>query len=126
MLAVVTVGFLAGLFFSPPDPAAAAAGLVPRLDGTQSALLAVGMLGATVMPHAVYLHSALVRDRHGAADADCAGPVLKAIQLDVISGHDDRRQRQHRHAAARRQHAVRATSTACQLPTQRIADHLGR
>ncbi len=84
MLAVVTVGFLAGLFFSPPDPAAAAAGLVPRLDGIQSAVLAVGMLGATVMPHAIYLHSALIRDRHGAADADCARPVLKAIKLDVI------------------------------------------
>ena len=84
MLAVVTVGFLAGLFFSPPDPAAAVAGLVPHLDGIQSAVLAVGMLGATVMPHAIYLHSALIRDRHGAADADCARPVLKAIKLDVI------------------------------------------
>ena len=84
MLAVVTFGFLAGLFFSPPDPAAAAAGLMPRLDGIQSAVLAVGMLGATVMPHAIYLHSALIRDRHGAADSDCARPVLKAIKLDVI------------------------------------------
>ena len=84
MLAVVTFGFLAGLLFSPPDPAAAAAGLIPRLDGIQSAVLAVGMLGATVMPHAIYLHSALIRDRHGAADSDCARPVLNAIKLDVI------------------------------------------
>ena len=58
--------------------------MLPRLAGTESALLAVGMLGATVMPHAIYLHSALIRDRHGAADADCARPVLKAIKLDVI------------------------------------------
>ena len=84
MLAVVTVGFLAGLLYSPPDPSAAAAGLLPRLDGAQSAVLAVGMLGATVMPHAIYLHSALIRDRHGAADPDCARPLLKAIKLDVI------------------------------------------
>ena len=32
---------------------------MPRFDGTESVLLATGMLGATVMPHAIYLHSAL-------------------------------------------------------------------
>ena len=85
MLIIVAVGFLAGLVISPPDAAEAAAGLVPRLAGAQSALLAVGMLGATVMPHAVYLHSALVRDRHGVADAGCALPVLKGIRADVTA-----------------------------------------
>ncbi len=83
LLGVVTIGFLAGLVFSPPDGAAAVAGLVPKLAGANSALLAVGMLGATVMPHAVYLHSALVRDRHGRADVVSARPVLKAIKMDV-------------------------------------------
>jgi manganese transport protein len=43
------------------------------------------MLGATVMPHAVYLHSALVRDRHGRADASCAHRILGAIKFDVIA-----------------------------------------
>jgi len=85
LLAVVAIGFIAGLFVAPPDPAAAAAGLVPRLAGPDSALLAVGMLGATVMPHAVYLHSALVRDRHGKADASCATRVLGAIKFDVVA-----------------------------------------
>ncbi|HYP45126.1 MAG TPA: Nramp family divalent metal transporter [Propionibacteriaceae bacterium] len=84
MLAVVTVGFLTGLVVSPPSAGPAMAGLVPRLAGADSALLAVGMLGATVMPHAVYLHSALVRDRHGKADATCARPVLQAIRADVV------------------------------------------
>jgi manganese transport protein len=83
MLAIVAVGFLAGLVIAPPDPGAAAGGLLPRLAGADSALLAVGMLGATVMPHAVYLHSALVRDRHGVADADCAEPTLSGIRADV-------------------------------------------
>ncbi|MET0693950.1 MAG: Nramp family divalent metal transporter, partial [Propionibacteriaceae bacterium] len=84
LLGVVTIGFLAGLVMSPPEVGDAVAGLVPRLDGANSALLAVGMLGATVMPHAVYLHSALVRDRHGRADEASARPVLKAIKLDVL------------------------------------------
>lgn len=65
MLAIVAVGFLAGLVLDPPDASAAVAGLVPRLAGPESLLLAAGVLGATIMPHAVYLHSALIRDRHG-------------------------------------------------------------
>ena len=84
MLGVVGVGFLAGLVLAPPDPVQAVGGLVPRLDGADSALLAVGMLGATVMPHAVYLHSALVGDRHGRASADDAGPVLRGVRTDVV------------------------------------------
>ncbi len=63
MLVVLTVGFCAGLFFSPPDLGAVMGGLVPRLDGPDSVLLAASMLGATVMPHAIYLHSSLARDR---------------------------------------------------------------
>ena len=84
MLAVVTVGFLAGLFLSPPDPVGIVGGLVPRLDGANSALLAVGMLGATVMPHAVYLHSALVGDRHGRATPANAAVILRGVRLDVV------------------------------------------
>ncbi len=69
MLLILTIGFCAGLFFAPPDGGAVLAGLVPRLQGTESLLLAASMLGATVMPHAIYLHSALARDRrrHDAA-----------------------------------------------------------
>lgn len=65
LLAVIVVGFVTGLFFSGIDPAAAIGGIVPRFQGTDSVLLATSMLGATVMPHAIYLHSALARDRHG-------------------------------------------------------------
>ncbi|WP_291045448.1 Nramp family divalent metal transporter [Herbiconiux sp.] len=65
-LAVIAIGFLAGLFVSDVDWGAAADGLVPRFDGTATVLLAASMLGATVMPHAIYLHSALARDRHHA------------------------------------------------------------
>ncbi|PJI95261.1 manganese transport protein [Luteimicrobium subarcticum] len=64
LLAVITVGFVAGLFVAPPAPGDVLGGLVPRFDGADSVLLAASMLGATVMPHAVYLHSALARDHH--------------------------------------------------------------
>ena len=43
-------------------------GLVPHFSGTDSVMLAVGILGATVMPHVVYLHSALTSAAHQAAE----------------------------------------------------------
>lgn len=65
LLAVIAVGFLASLFVSAPPVSEVVGGLVPRFAGTESVLIAAAMLGATVMPHAVYLHSGLARDRHG-------------------------------------------------------------
>lgn len=67
LLAVVTVGFLAGLLVAPPDPSAALGGLTPRFTDSGSVLLAASILGATIMPHAIYAHSALARDRFGSA-----------------------------------------------------------
>lgn len=84
LLAVIVVGFVTGLFFSGLDPAGAVAGIVPRFEGTDSVLLATSMLGATVMPHAIYLHSALARDRHGeSADAGRLAALLRATRWDV-------------------------------------------
>jgi manganese transport protein len=84
LLLVIAIGFLTSLFVEPPSAADVAGGLVPRFDGAESVLLAAAMLGATVMPHAVYLHSGLARDRHGHPDA---GPqrrrLLKATRYDV-------------------------------------------
>jgi manganese transport protein len=65
LLVIIAAGFLAPLLVSPFDLPGALAGLVPRLHSTDMVLLAASMLGATVMPHAIYLHSALARDRHG-------------------------------------------------------------
>ncbi|SUA41728.1 Nramp family divalent metal transporter [Nocardia africana] len=84
MLAVIAIGFLAGVVISPPSPSGVAGGLVPRFDGSQSVLLAAAMIGATVMPHAIYLHSGLTRDRHGRTEP---GPrrsrLLRATRMDV-------------------------------------------
>lgn len=63
LLAIIAIGFSFGVLVAPPDPAGVVAGLVPRFDGTDSVLLAASILGATIMPHAIYAHSALARDR---------------------------------------------------------------
>lgn len=83
LLAVIAIGFLASLFVEPPSAAQTLGGLVPKFDGAGSILIAAAMLGATVMPHAVYLHSGLVRDRHGRPDAARRRGLLRATRADV-------------------------------------------
>jgi len=85
LLAVIAVGFISGLFVNPPDAAGALSGLLPRFEGSGTVLLAASMLGATVMPHAIYLHSALARDRHGfEPDPDRRTRLIRATRLDVV------------------------------------------
>nr|WP_205678008.1 Nramp family divalent metal transporter [Arthrobacter silviterrae] len=86
LLFIITVGFLAGLVLSPPDPGGMLAGLVPRFQGVNSVMLAAGMLGATVMPHAIYLHSQLAKDRHPDArrTPENLNRVIRATRWDVI------------------------------------------
>jgi manganese transport protein len=84
LLLVIAIGFLTSLFVAPPSAHDVIGGLVPRFDGAESILLATAILGATVMPHAVYLHSALARDRHGHADAGAPRRrLLRATRWDV-------------------------------------------
>ncbi|MEQ1734988.1 MAG: Nramp family divalent metal transporter [Rhodoglobus sp.] len=84
LLGVIVVGFMSGLFFSGMDAAEAVAGIVPRFEGVDSVLLATSMLGATVMPHVIYLHSALARDRHGVtSDPVRIRRLLLATKWDV-------------------------------------------
>jgi manganese transport protein len=85
LLAIITVGFVAGLFVNAPDGPSILAGLVPRFEGVDSVLLSASMLGATVMPHAIYVHSALARDRHGhAITPPDRKRLLRATRFDVI------------------------------------------
>lgn len=86
-LAVITLGFMAGLLVTRLDPQLALAGLRPRFAGTESVLLAVSMLGATVMPHAIYAHSGLTGDRFGSARARPAPATRRLLgiqRLDVV------------------------------------------
>ncbi len=85
LLLVIAVGFAASFFVATPPPGDVVAGLVPRFRGTESLLLAAAILGATVMPHAVYMHSGLVLDRHGHPEP---GPdrrwLLRVTRVDVV------------------------------------------
>ncbi|MGA6164777.1 Nramp family divalent metal transporter [Amycolatopsis magusensis] len=83
LLAVVAIGFLTSVVVQPPSASGTLGGLVPRFDGTESVLIAAAMLGATVMPHAVYLHSGLARDRHGQVGGERRARLLKATKYDV-------------------------------------------
>jgi manganese transport protein len=81
MLVIVLVGFAyqslrAGSFTG------AAGGLVPRLAGGDSLLLATGIIGATVMPHVVYLHSSLTR--HQGRNRAAARTALRSSRLDIL------------------------------------------
>lgn len=83
-LAIIVVGFCFSIVISPPDAAATLAGVVPRFEGTSSVLLAASILGATIMPHAIYAHSALSRDRFGLVRAGARRRlVLRATRVDV-------------------------------------------
>jgi manganese transport protein len=84
LLLLIAIGFTASFFVSTPPPGDVIGGLVPRFLGKESVLIAAAILGATVMPHAVYLHSGLARDRHGhpEAGAERRG-LLRITRLDV-------------------------------------------
>ncbi|WP_332661802.1 Nramp family divalent metal transporter [Aeromicrobium sp.] len=84
-LALIAVGFMAGLFVDPPEAGPLAGGLLPSFEGTDSVLLASGIIGATVMPHVIYLHSSLTitrLDRRG--EGLTVRELLSATRTDVV------------------------------------------
>ena len=80
---VIAVGFGASLVVHPVNVGDVMTGLVPRFDGQGSVLLATAILGATVMPHAIYAHSALSRERFSRVDNADIPRLLKATRVDV-------------------------------------------
>jgi manganese transport protein len=84
LLGLVLLGFLYNLFQVDVDGHAFASGLIPSFQGTDSVLLAVGILGATVMPHVVYLHSALTQNRVPAEDDDERRELVRFQRVDVV------------------------------------------
>lgn len=84
MVILIAVGMGWCLVAARPDPLASIEGLAPRFEGGNSLMLAAGMLGATVMPHAIYLHSALVRDRFGCVTEQDTEHVLRSTRWDIV------------------------------------------
>ncbi|MBV8079214.1 MAG: Nramp family divalent metal transporter [Actinobacteria bacterium] len=85
LIGVIGVCYLLELTIAHPNWGAAAHGLVPRFAGSESVLLAVGILGATVMPHVIYLHSALTQDRIVAETEADAAKLMRYTRLDVVA-----------------------------------------
>jgi manganese transport protein len=84
LVAITAIGFVAGLFVNPPRITDVLAGMVPRVVDQGSLLLVVGIFGATIMPHAIYAHSALVRDRFGSVLTDGHKTrILQGMRWDV-------------------------------------------
>jgi manganese transport protein len=84
LLGIVFLGFLYETLKIGPSAPDALAGLVPHLAGGSAAYLAVGIVGATVMPHVIYLHSALTKSRVELRNDAERRRVLRYQRVDVI------------------------------------------
>ena len=81
---VIVLAFGAQVILAAPSGADVVSGLVPAFDGTGSVLLAVGIIGATVMPHVIYLHSALTQRRIPVTDPESKRKLFRFEMVDVI------------------------------------------
>ena len=84
LVGVVAVAFGLQVFVVAPEGAQIARHIVPDLQGRESILLATGILGATVMPHVVYLHSALTQNRIVGRDERERRTIQRYERIDVI------------------------------------------
>jgi len=85
LVAIVGLSYLLELLISKPDwPAMGLAMAYPTLPGKEGALLAVGILGATVMPHAIFLHSALTQNRIRPKEAKGLKRLFRFELVDVF------------------------------------------
>ncbi|HEU0305029.1 MAG TPA: Nramp family divalent metal transporter [Gaiellaceae bacterium] len=84
LIGVIVATFAFQVLMADPDREAAAEGFIPGFEGTESILLAVGILGATVMPHVIYLHSALTQHRIVGATEEAKRRIFRFELVDVV------------------------------------------
>jgi manganese transport protein len=85
LVGAIVIAFAIEVLLSPVSGSGAAHGLfVPTLPNTQATLLAVGIVGATVMPHVIYLHSALTQRRIVGADERARKRIFRFELIDVV------------------------------------------
>ena len=85
LVTVICISYAIEMFLASPDWSQIGIHvLLPSLPNGQAVLLAVGMLGATVMPHVIYLHSQLVQHRNGDTTIKAKKHHLKMEKTDVV------------------------------------------
>ncbi len=85
LVGLIVAGFAFEVVNADTSPHGIATGLlVPRFDGSESVLLAAGILGATVMPHVIYLHSALTQRRVVGATPSARRRIFRFELVDVV------------------------------------------
>ena len=85
LVGVIGACYLAELTFAQPDYGQVLKhAVLPQFGGSEAVLLSVGILGATVMPHVIYLHSALTQDRLVPETHEDARTLLRYTRFDVV------------------------------------------
>jgi manganese transport protein len=85
MVGLIGACYLIEIFYAnPPLLTVAKHAVLPQFKGSESVLLAVGILGATVMPHVIYLHSSLTKSRIVPDNEQEAKKLLRYTRIDVI------------------------------------------
>jgi manganese transport protein len=85
LVAVILAGFAFQMIYANPDGSAVVKGLLtPKFADSESVLLAAGILGATVMPHVIYLHSSLTQRRVIGANENERKRIFRFEQIDVV------------------------------------------
>ena len=84
LVGVIVVGFAFQVVLAHPSGSGIARGFIPGFQGSESLLLAAGILGATVMPHVIYLHSALTQRRIVGASPEARLRIFRFELVDVV------------------------------------------
>ncbi|MEK3900803.1 MULTISPECIES: Nramp family divalent metal transporter [unclassified Paenibacillus] len=85
MVMIVVLAFVFQVIMAKPDAGSVVAGMfTPRFEGVDSILLAAGILGATVMPHAIYLHSSLTQSRIVGANEKEKKQIFRLEFIDIL------------------------------------------
>lgn len=83
-VASIGVSYLVVLLYAPPDWHVAAAGIIPHLAGPKALTIATGIVGATVMPHAIFLHSSLMQRRVSPRDAAECRRLIRLSNREIV------------------------------------------
>ncbi len=82
LVAIVTISFLIEIILAKPDAGELVKGFIPHLQNEEALYIAIGIIGATVMPHNLYLHSALVQTRKIAPTKQGIKEAIKFNRID--------------------------------------------